>query len=328
MGFPGRMFQGFFQFGRESIWGTDVAATHRLRFLKLTPEPTLETIDSDVMDGTGLLLSRYAGKKVVKFTTEHELTHTNFLPIWDLLMGTGTFGNRGGATTGPAGADYTHVFKHKDLLNSVTAEIGMGDPNNSPPSKVEQVVGAKLVAANLSGAFHERGRARLTWEGKDYSNGVTPTSLASPATNDCVLFDSLSAFNDGIGSTGDLLGFELAVDNKAPGRDFASSLIDEPIRQDFPEMSLMIREEFQSKAALDAQLAKTSGVPSLTFTSGAKILTLAFGAADLTEPVTREPEGRGRIIQNLNWKPVAAGSPSTYLTVTQVNTQATIPTYT
>jgi hypothetical protein len=318
------MYKGFFQFGRESVWGTDVAATHRVRFLALRPEPVLEVADQDVMDGTGLLLLHWAGKKTVRFTLECELTFTNFLLLWDCLMGTATFAANGGATTG-GGPDFTHTFKHKDLLNSLTLEIGMGD---IPTGKVEQIVGAKIVQANFSGESHGRMRARLTFEGKDYSTNVTPTSLALPATQDCVPMDGLSAFNDGIGSTGNILGFELAIDNKAPGRDYSAQLVDEPIRADFPEMSLMIREEFQSRSALDAQLALTVGAPSLTFTVGAKILTLAMGAAHLTDPVPREPEGRGRIIQPLMWKPIAAGSPATYLTVTQQNQQALITTYT
>jgi hypothetical protein len=322
------MYQGFFQFGRESAWGTDVAATHRLRFLSVRPEVSSGLIDQDVMDGTGLLIGRQLGKKSVRFTLETELTHSNFLLLWDGILGTSTFGSDGGATTGPVGSDYTHVLKHKDLLNSYTLEIGMGDPDNTPAAKVEQIVGAKIVQATFSGAPHERIRARLTFEGKDYSNAVTPTSLSVPSLQDCVLFDNLSSFNDGIGSTGMVVGFELSIDNKSPGRDFADELIAEPVRQDFPEMSFTLREEFQSKAALDAQLGKTAGAPSLTFTSGAKILTLALGSANLTDPVLREPEGKGRIIQSLIWKPVAAGSPATYLTVTQVNTQATIPTYT
>jgi hypothetical protein len=324
------MYQGFFQFGRESVWGTDAAATHRLRFLSVRPEVSSGLIDQDVMDGTGLLIARQLGKKAVRFTLETELTHTNFGLLWDGIFGTATFGANGVATTGPAGSDYTHVFTHKDLLNSYTLEIGMGDPDNTPAAKCEQIVGAKIVQATVSGAPHERLRARLVFEGKDYSNAVTPTTLSpvSPTLQDCVLFDNLSAFNDGIGSSGMIVGFELSIDNKSPGRDFADELIAEPIRQDFPEISYMIREEFQSKSALDAQLARTSGAPSLTFTSGSKVLTLAMGAGHLTEPLPREPEGKGRIIQSLVWKPISSGSPATYLTVTQVNTQALITTYT
>ncbi len=324
MAFPGRMFLGYFQFGREAVWGTDVACTHRLRFLSLRPEASLEVADQDVMDGTGLLLAHWAGKKVVRLALECELTYTNFSLMWDGLMGTPTFAANGGATTGAN--PYVHVFDHGDVLNSYTLEIGMGD---IPTGKVEQIVGAKIVSANFTGESHGRIRARLTFEGKDFSTNVTPTALALPAAQDCVPFNALSAFNDGLGSTGNILGFELSIDNKAPGRDFAAQLVDEPIRNDFPEMSLMLREEFQSRSALDAQLAMTVGAPSLTFTTSAsKILTLAFGAAHLVDPVLREPEGRGRIIQPLTWKPIAAGSPSTYLTATVTNAQALITTYT
>jgi len=333
MAFPARMFNGYLQIGREATYGSAAAATHRYRVISVTPEPAGEHIESDVMDGTGLLLYRYPGKKTVRFTVELELTHTNFLILWDTLMGTQTFGSAAtGVTTGPSGSDYTHVFKHKDILNSLTCQIGMGDPDNAPPTKCERVLGGKILQANFAANFHERVRARLVIEGQDYDTNNTPTSLASPAANDCVLMDSLSAFNDGIGSSGNVLGFELSIDNKTPGRDYAARLIAEPIRQDFPEMMLTIREEFQGRAALDAQLAATAGAlttgaPSLTFTLGAKVLTMAFGSAHL-QPVKRDPEGKGRILQSLQWKPISAGSPATLLTVTQVNTQATTSTYT
>jgi len=323
---PGQGYKYFLQLGRETAgnYGVAVAATHRYRVLSLRPEVSSGLIDSDVVDGTGLLLGRYLGKKSVGFVAEVELTHTNFLFLWDLALGTGTYGSSGGATTGPVGADYTHTFKHKDLLNSVTAQLGIGD---IPTAKCERATGCKLAQVAISGSFHTRMIATLTFRGQNYETNVTPTALAAPAAQDCVLFDSMSAFNDGIGSTGTILGLDLAIDNMTPDRDHANVLIEEPLRQDFPTMSMTVREEFQSRSALDAQLAMTSGVPSFTFTSGAKILTLAFGAAHLTDPVLREPEGRGRVVQPLVWKPIAAGSPATYLTVTQVNTQATIITY-
>lgn len=320
---PGFAYKGFFQAGRETAgnYGVAVASTHRFPLLALPQvAPAREHIDSDVMDGTGLLLQRYSGKKVSRFTVELECTYTNWPFLWDLILGTATYGSNGGSSG--AGPPYTHTFVHKDLLNSVTAQMGMGD---IPAGQCERATGAKLATARISGAFHERVRASLSFVGKDFQTDQTPTVLASPTIQDCVLMDQLSAFNDGIGSTGTILGFELSIDNMIPDRDFASELIEEPLRQDFPTMSLMIREEFQSNAALEAQMAKTTGAPSLTFTSGTKSLVLSLGGADL-DPVTREAEGRGRIIQPLTWKPFKVAS--TYLTVALTNAQSTITTYT
>src|SRR5262245_17210539 len=104
----GQPYKGYVQWGRETAgnYGVAVASTHRARHLGLRPGPRTERIQSDVMDGTGLAVASYVGKKMARFGVDLELTYTGLLTLFDLLMGTNTYGSNGGSTTGTN--PYTH----------------------------------------------------------------------------------------------------------------------------------------------------------------------------------------------------------------------------
>lgn len=316
----GQFYKGFFQFAREAAWGTDLPATHRLRFLDITPDVVNEVIKSDAMDGTRYRAAFYTGPKRVRVTVELELTYTGMLLLLDGLMGTDTYGANGGISSGTP--DVTHVFRNRDLFNSYVLELGMGD---IPLGMCEQAVGAKLIEATLSGAQHGVCRARLVFLCKDYSTNVTPTAALTAPSPDPVLFDQLSSFNDGLGAVGNITAFELSINNMLSVRDYGSALIDEPLANGFPEITLKITEEFQTRDAFDAQVALTQGGPFLTFTTGAKQFKLSIPKAYLVPGVAREKQGQGRMTQVLTWEPIKdAGAPAGYLTFFIINTQASI----
>jgi hypothetical protein len=320
MGRHGQNFKSLFQFGREAVWGTDVPATHRIPVLDLAPDVQLEVIKSDAMDGTRLRQGFYPGAKRVRVTVEFEMLYSGILLLLDGLFGTAAFGSNGGTTSGAN--PYVHVFKMRELFNSYTLELGMGD---IPTTKVEQALGAKIIEATLSGSSHGVCRCRLVFLAKDYSTNVTPTgALSSPAIIP-LLFDQLTAFNDGTGATGDILSFELSIQNTLSVRDYAAQLIDEPVANGFPEVQLKLVEEFQTQAAFDAHYALTQGAPSLDFVSGTKELVISMPKSYLTQGVNREKQGQGRMTQPLTWEPIGDdGSPETYMTITVTNAQATI----
>jgi tail tube protein len=322
----GKSYKRFLQFGRDSAGNWGSAATtvnHRAPILSFTRGVSREVIYSSAMDGTRFRQVAYQGAKRVRPTIQTELTYTGLLLFLDGLMGTDTFGANGG-TTG-AGPPYTHTFKMSGLptgaglFNSFCLEAGMGD---IPAGKVERFTGAKIARATIAGSSHERLTLRLELIGKDHATNVTPTGALTSATQDCVLFDQMSSFNDGTGTTGDLISFELTIDNALSVRDYASELIDEPLASSHASATLRIVEEFQSRSAIDAHVALTQGAPALTFTSGSKVFTISMPKAYISD--SPEPEG-DRMTQSLLWTPIGDdGSPETYLTMTMTNTQSSI----
>lgn len=314
----GQAFKKFFQFGRESSWGSAATVDHRFPILSMTRGVRRDVIRSEAMDGTRFRQVAYQGAKRCRPVVEMELTYTGLLLLLDGLMGTDTYGSNGGSTSGSN--PYTHVFKMRNLFNSYTLEFGMGD---IPSGKVERFTGAKIVRATITGASHERCRLRLEFLAKDHATNVSPTGSLTSPTQDCVLFDAMSSFNDGTGTTGDLISFELAIENMLTERSYASELIDEPLAGALANASLRIVEEFQSRTAIDAHVALTQGAPALTFTSGSKSFAISMPKAYLDEGC--EPEGEDRLTQSLLWLPIGDdASPESYLTLTVVNAQALI----
>lgn len=317
----GRPNKRYFQFGREATYGTAVAATHRFPVLSLTRGARRTLIRSEAKDGTRFRQNAYVTKKSYRPVVELELTYTGLLLLLDGLFGTDTYGANGGATSGVN--PYTHVFKMRSIFNSYTLQFGMGDV---PTTKVERFEGAKITRATISGASHERLRVRLEFLAEDFSTNVTPTgSLAAP-TMDCVLMGHLSSFNDGTGTTGQITGFEFAMENALSERDYAADLIAEPLAGGLADASLRISQEFQSQTAIDAHIAGTTGAPSLTFTSGTKSFAISMPVAYLDEGCEPSDDGDTRMLQDLMWLPISdSGSPTeTLLTVTVVNAQSSI----
>lgn len=329
MAAPGQGFMSYFQFGRESTWGTDVAATKRLPINRADPVADIGRIRPNTMDGTLVLPPLQAGGIRALSTIELPLTYTGMLILWDCVMGTATYGANGGATTGSN--PYTHTWTaFGQHLNSLTLEHNMGD---IPTSKVEQIVGAKIAKATLKGSAGlapDEGIITCTLElvGKTLSTNVEETGALTSPTPDYVLFSHMANMADpGAGANAQVLDFELVIDTGLAAERFymqgaVGNVLKEPLRKQRPTARLSVTAEFINDNTLDAFIAntKSTGV-TLNFT-GAGSLQFAFSFAQvaISEPVHHPTEGDDFLRERFVIE--AEGAVSLQI----VNAQATITT--
>jgi hypothetical protein len=274
MAYPGIGYKSYFQFGREAVYGTGVAATHRLPVKSIRPRYQQGLIRSNVLNNRVARSDIYEGGENVRVEIEFEMCYTGRLFLLDGLFGTATYGANGCAPIG--GGPYTYGFTPLEVLNSYTLELIMG---NIPAGKCEQVVGAKISEASFrcaAGLEPEDGvmNCRMTFVGKSVTTNVTPTGALTATTPDPVLMHHMTADDTGTAdssSSVNLLDFELTMRNALADQRFymGSQNIDEPIRNGFLESVLRVRQEFQTRTALDEYLARTKGTPTLTFSTGA-----------------------------------------------------------
>jgi hypothetical protein len=333
MGSPGFPYLSFFQFGRESTWNTAVACTNRIPILPgFQPRSEAGRIFSPAFDGKRNPVTAYIGGKRSRLTAEFELTYTGMLLLIDGLMGTATFGNNGGTTSGAG--PYTHTFIQRLIYNSYTLQFGIGDV---PATKCEQIAGAKIQEATFScsGAFdsHEAVvRVRFVFIGGNYSTNVTPTSL-SAAAPDPALFYHCTNDTDGSGDAADdvqIRGFELVVRNFLTENRFIleatnPGVLKEPLLTGKKsEIIMTIMEEFRTKTILESfwNTYATSS-PVIRFTSGTKDITFTLPVAAISETPEHDPTGDDIIIQNVKWRALDGGSNSG-LTIVVNNAQSLI----
>jgi hypothetical protein len=324
---PGIAAKNLFQYGRETAgnYGVAVAATHRLPTYALDSDDHLDVIEPDLSDGpTGSMftVAMLDGVKTVTVPVELPLTYTGELLLIDCLFGTGTYASNGGSSG--AGPPYLHTFILKELLNSLTLQIGIGD---IPAGLVEQAKGAKISRAVLSSSGGNNvGRLALTFMAQDYAYGVTPTSPVTAPATDPVMFKHLSAFNDGLAGAGvgDIQGWELVLDYALARREKGTALSDEFLRNARPGVTLTLDTEFQTNTARQSHAAMAQGAPTLTFTSGAKIFKITMPKAYIKPTPGRSREGMGIMKQKIVWSPIYDSGIANYLKLEVTNAQVNI----
>lgn len=329
MGTPGRGFKGFLQVGREAVWATGVAATRRIPVNVITPAYEKGTIKSSGITG---LISRagiYEGGEVGRFSFEIETTFEGCALLFDWFMGTAAFGSIGGTIVGSN--PYTTTYKQREILNSYTLELGMGD---TPAGKCEQIVGAKVDQVSLKGSAGLNPAdgiviMRIQGFGKLPTLAATPTGALTAIAPQPILFHQISTDADGTADvTADvnLKSFELTVQNGLALRfALGGKAILEPLRNAFAMVTLKLQNEFQTTAALAAYMAVTQGNPQLVFTSGSKSFTISLPKAYQTAPHQHALTGPGLLEETFTWEAIDdGGSPSSGLTLVTINTESTI----
>lgn len=327
MAYPGIGYKSYLQYGRESVWGTAVAATHRLPVIAMRPRPQQGMVRSNVLNSRIARSDIYQGGETARVEIEFEMNLLGRLLLLDGLFGTATYGANGGVTSGSD--PWTHTFTPKEFLNSYTLELVMG---NIPSGKCERIVGAKVAEASFrASAGLEPADAiltcRMTFVGKAYESNQTPTAALTAANPAPFIFHQITTDDSGTADAStsvNMLDFELTVRNALADQRFymGSQNIDEPIRNGYFEATTRVRQEFQSRTALDEYLALTKGSPNIVFTQSAYSLSIAMPNG-VMRSFDHEAAQAGVLEQTFEHEATDDGS-SAPLTMVVVNQQSSI----
>lgn len=195
---PGIGHLSYVQIGRESTFGTAVAATHKLEIVSQSLSPVIGVIRDPSLNNQPSRRGLYKGGQLIRGTIVTRLNYAGQELLWDSLFGTATFGTKGATSVG-AGNPYLHPFKEGDLLNSLTLELAEG---NIAASTVQRVVGAIVTGVVVRATAGNNESAMLTAEwsfiGVSKGTGATATGALTAATPNPVLYHQAQIIDDGI----------------------------------------------------------------------------------------------------------------------------------
>lgn len=323
---PGFGHDAYIQIGREAAWGTDVAATRRFNVLSASLDPVRGKVRSNVLTGNRARSAIYSGPQMGRATVDLEADFEGQLHIWDALLGTATYGANGATSSGTN--PYTWTFIQRALLNSYAMEL----VTNIPSGKCDQLLGAKLNRLRFSGATGLDSppcRIATEWIGKAATTNVTPTGSLSPNTPNVIMpghinTGTLDAGPADAAGSDKLRSWEISVDNHLAERFYGADTIDEPLADDYADVSFKWVMEFTSKTAIDEYLANTQGSILFKFASGTKSLEFDMGAGYIVAPVGRPIERWGIITQEFTYESIYADATYTGLRVIAINSEATL----
>lgn len=319
-------YKGYLQAGRESTWGTAVAATHRWGILDagIDAEPVYErdlTINNSRLTDPAILVAERCTGYFEMF-----LDYDTQLLLFDCLYGTATFAANGGADSGAG--PYVHTWNDgKEFYNSLTLQFIEG---GVVASKCARVVGAKITGATLTATSSAVPRIRFTFVGKYKEYNITPTAALTATTRVAVLFRHLTACDNGSGdAAGDqkIESIEVTWANalsESAWTGASGRYIDEPLTDGQQMTTLKLVQRMHTKTLQDAYQGETNLTPNFTFTSGTRIFTLSAAKARLTAPADPKINTFGILKQELSYECHNGGSYALQLVIT--NGKATITT--
>lgn len=328
MGTPAQGFKKYIQIGLESVWGTGVAATRKLGIVSESFSPEIALISSQTMDGEVTVPDAYVVREMARGTIVFELNYEGQLLVFDWLFGTGTFGTKGGVTTG-AGPTYTHTFNPGVTLNSYTIEVF----KDIPSGKCHKLVGAKVSGWRIRGEAGAGDGAILKLEvdvvAKSITSNATPTAALSITTRIPALYHQATTVDEGTADSASdvrIKSFDLAVASSLhEDRDYLSaSTPDQFLRSERISTTLSLTKELQTRTMLDAIKAGTPGAPNLVFTSGTKSINISIGTAKL-EDYKENQNGFGIETISASWRALRTSSSPNYdLRIVVINAESTI----
>lgn len=323
---PGFGHDCYVQIGRESVWGTSVAATRKFAVLSADFQPIRGKARSNSITNYRTRPAIHKGPQMARAIVELEADYGRMLHLWDAAMGTASYSSDGGTSSG--GGPYTWTFKQLSVFNSYSMEL----LTNVPGSKCDQILGAKLNRLKFSGSVGLDSppcRLATEWIGKSMSTNVVQTVIADSSTPlavmpghiDTAAFDAGTA--DSAGSDR-LKSWEITIDNKLAERFYGADTIDEPVADDYADVTFKWTMEFTSKTAIDEYLANTSGNPTIKFTNGTQSIQFASASAYIVTPVNRPVNRWGILTQDFTYEAIYNSSAATGITITVVNSESTI----
>lgn len=331
MAAPGFGHGSYVQIGRESVWGTKVAATRRFRVVSSDFQPERAKVPSDALTDTVARKNYFNGPQRVTGKLDLELDYEGQLYLFDGAQGTSTFASDGGTKTGAG--PYTWSFLQRALLNSYTIEDIAGP---IPTSKGNVATGCKIKSMTISGSggFDAKPiKLSVDWVGKDWADNQTPTAALTANTPIPVMFHHIStgSFKAGTADsagTERLRSFEITIPNPlADDRWYGADTMDEPLRNGYAEPTFKWTLEFATKSAIADYLNSTltSGAPLLTFSLGTKSITFGSFISYIVTPVSRPVNNFGVLLQDFTLTAVDdTNTPSSGIIITTVNSESTI----
>lgn len=316
------------QFGRESAWGTEVNATHRLPIIRESLSKNMAQVRRTELNNSSLFRPGITNvMELVQGQVELYLSYEALNLFWDGAFGTATYGSNGGTTTGTN--PYTHVFIPRLYHNSFTIEILDGLLASSDKCKLftgSKITGFTIRAEAGSG---DAAIARLTLDivAKRMQTTQTPTAALTSNQANLVLASHLTTFDDGTAdATNSVRSVEVSMKSGLiyPRPNVGSFYSDEPIRTDYPVCTMKFMKERQSVSLMDAYDAGTSMDPNITFASSPRSLKFEMAVAKVVD-LKEDTDGYGIQMQDVTYEAIDGGS-SFDLKCTAVNAQSTITT--
>lgn len=304
--------KSFMQIGRESAYGTQTAATHRMEIMSetvdLVPGFALDASLNDQRERRGV----YPAGTFWRGTIRCRMNYLGLGQLLDAVFGTDTFGDLG-CTEGGSGPDaYTHEFTVLPVLNSYTIELIEGGIPDA--TKCVRLLGAKFrsITLHVEAAQSEAGMMTAEFEviakSKDDNSGAgyAYTGALTAAALEPVLFHHATTIDDGVNTTGIVArSYEIRMQQPTTEADrlsLGSTVIAEPIPSDFMTVTWRIEEDFQDYDLLDAAIAGTSGSPELVLTNASShILTIRSSEAIITSH-TNPINDYGIIRSTVEWQ--------------------------
>jgi len=294
------------QFGKETTWGTPVAATNNIPILSDTIELDAPPIPDTVLHGNPWERTKYQGPRRVMGDFSTQLL---FEGMTELLRG--VFGGYAATTVETGVRD--HTFKIGSTLNKYTLEEII---DRSPGSSCFTAFGVKFDKFVLRGTQGQGPDSLLTAAftciGKDRTDSGTPTGSLTLPTPMPVKFDLQTVVDDGTADSAAnvrVRSFEFTLENAlADDRFYAGSLfIDEPFRAGPIKASFRFTQEFQTFTQYVAYRNLTLGSPRLLFQHPTTIGTTSKREFEIRanqaylEKVSTPVDGPGTVIATSTW---------------------------
>lgn len=304
MGAPDIGIKKWLQFALESAYGTDTAATHRIPILDFGFTPDAGLVDDSTQDGANV--NEPAPIQTIESCSgfiETYLDFENQLLLIDCAFGTATYGVKGGVDAGAG--PYTHTYIDSRLLfNSLCLQLGEGDV---PVGKCAKVLGAKVTRQTIAGEPGSPCTIRWDYVAKRKITDQTPTAGPTAGARTIASWRNITALANGSAdAAGDqkIESFSYVIENPLlVGWTGASGQYpDEPVINGQRKTSLTLTQRRMTKTLEDAYLAKTALTPSLTLTSGTKVIALTIPAAYLVSAPDPTSRDFGITRQTLNYK--------------------------
>lgn len=297
MAVPGIGAKSYIQIGKESIYGTAVAATKKIEVVSFDVAPQIGFIEDPSLYNQPSRRGFYQGGLLYQGKITMRLNFEGLLKFFE-----GVFGS--GVTTGAG--PYTHTFKEALNLPSYTIELIEGDVATGLE---QELVGAKIVDMTIKGTAGDGNDGMFLVEctvlAKDKVVGQTPTGALSYPAVLPALFHQMTTVDEGsddAASSIRVTDLEVRIENKLAKRFYMGSLTpEEPIRNDFLEVTWRITQEFITTALFAKAKAFTVANLNFIWTSGSRTFTLRSNQANL-DAYGNPVENYGIISARSSWR--------------------------
>jgi hypothetical protein len=327
-------FKSYWQFGREAVYGTAVAATHKLDLMNADVPIVQGIIRDESLWGNMSRQILYQGGYMYRGKIKVRCQYEGLAMLLDWVMGTGAYGSVGGSDSGVVNGIYTHTFLQQQYLNSYTVELIEGDISAGKCFKLTGVVVDSITITGRGGANDAMLTVELDVIAQDKVSGATPTAgLKTPelslAAYTPVLFYQ-AAFNDGTVDVPVVKDFSVTIANNLSARWVGQKIL-QPVRDNFIDVKTRFTQEFMSTTLFDAARSFTGPGPAIacyfsdTRAPGVRSLNIQITAAKLltySPPINKY----GIIESTAEWESYYSAADTGSVLIALGNTKATVST--